>query len=178
MGAVVIDADRVGHEAYLPDSKTWRDVVDAFGEEILKPNGEIDRKKLGGMVFGDQKALQRLNSIMHPRMYHILERRISELRQKDIEGVVLDAAVLIEAGWTPLVDEVWVTTSSVESVVKRLRDRSGLSEDVTMARVRAQISQEERVRYADVIIENDGDLASLRERVESLWRNRVLEKQD
>ena len=75
LGAVVIDADRVGHEAYMPNSLVWREVVEAFGEDILRPGGEIDRKRLGAIVFGDSAEMAKLNSIMHPRMAEMIHQR-------------------------------------------------------------------------------------------------------
>ncbi len=174
LGAVVVDADKVGHQVYLPHSEAWREVMDAFGRTILQPNGEIDRKKLGDIVFNDPKALEKLNAITHPRMYGMLERRIKALQKEGVREVVLEAAVLIEANWVPLVDEVWVTTGPEDEVVRRIHGRSGLSRDTIRSRIRSQLSEEERVRHADVVIENDGDLAALREKVESLWNSRIM----
>ena len=176
LGAFVIDADEVGHEAYLPETETWREVVDAFGEDILKPNKEIDRRRLGAAVFSSPEALQRLNSIVHPRMRRLLEQRIDEQRRRGSSVVVVEAAVLMEAGWTPLVDQVWVVTSETKTVVERLMKGRGLSEEAVMSRIRAQMPPEERKELADVVIQNDDDLASLRESVESQWKNRVLQK--
>lgn len=176
LGAAVIDADQVGHEAYSKGSKAWNDLVAAFGRGVLKPDGEIDRKKLGDVVFSDPKALKKLNSIVHPAMYRIFQRRLKDLDRERAEVVVLEAAVLIEAGWTSLVNEVWVITSSEEKAVERVRSRSGLSEELIRARIRAQLPQEERVRHADTVIDNNGDLPSLKEKVESLWRKRIMER--
>ena len=176
LGAFVIDADEVGHEAYLPETETWREVVDAFGEDILKPNKEIDRRRLGAAVFSSPEALQRLNSIVHPRMRRLLEQRIDEQRRRGSSVVVVEAAVLMEAGWTPLIDQVWVVTSETKTVVERLMKGRGLSEEAVMSRIRAQMPPEERKELADVVIQNDDDLASLRESVESQWKNRVLQK--
>jgi dephospho-CoA kinase len=109
LGASVLDADTVGHQCYQPGTETWKDVVDAFGEEIVSPDGSIDRKKLGAIVFGDPEALNRLNRIMHPRMYDMMAAQIEEYRQGGVEVVVLEAAILFEGGWAPLADEIWVT---------------------------------------------------------------------
>jgi len=177
-GAVIIDADKVGHEAYLPHTEAWEEVVKAFGRDILQPSGEIDRKKLGAIVFNDPKALEKLNSIMHPRMYRMMEKRIQELREQGVEDVVVEAALLIEAHWTPLVDEVWVVTSPEEVVIQRIQSRNNLPEEAIRSRIRSQMPQEERVRHADVVIENDGDLGQLREKVQALWRSRVKERRN
>ena len=169
-GAVVLDADKVGHEAYQPNTETWREVVSAFGKQIVTSDGEIDRKKLGGIVFSNPELLTRLNQIMHPRMFDMMKERIEEYRQQGAKVLVLEAAILIEAGWIPLVDEVWVTVASVSEVVNRAIERTGLPEEQIRARIRSQLSNEERTRQADVVISNDGSLDELKIKVEGLWQ--------
>ncbi len=169
-GAVIIDADKIGHEAYQPQTMVWQEVVDAFGNDILKGNGEIDRKKLAEIVFNDPEALARLNSIMHPRMHSMIREDIERLRREGVDLVVLEAAVLIEANWTDLVEEVWVTVAPEETAVKRLQNRGGLSEEQARARIRSQLPAEERAKHADVIIDTDCELAEVRAKVEELWR--------
>ena len=177
LGASIIDADKVGHEAYLPRTETWQEVVKTFGREILQSNEEIDRKKLGAIVFSDPKALEKLNEIVHPRIYKMIEERIKGLKERGEEEVVVEAALLIEANWAPLVDEIWVTTSPQDEVVRRTRDRSGLSEDTIRSRIRSQLPQEQRVKHADVVIENNEDLETLRVKVKSLWNSRIKGRQ-
>ncbi len=170
LGAVVLDADKVGHEVFKPDTDAWREVVAVFGRQILAPGGEIDRKKLGELVFGKPESLSRLNQIMHPRMYDIVKARFEEYRQQGVGVVVLEAPLLVEAGWTSLVDEVWVVVASEPSVLGRLKGRVGLSREEALARIRSQLSNEERVKHADVVINSDGDLDGLRARVSELWQ--------
>ena len=170
MGAVVLDADKVGHQAYQPGTETWKELVAAFGEDIVAPDSTIDRRKLGAIVFADPEALARLNRIMHPRMFDMMKARIEEYRGQGTEVVVLEAAILLEANWTPLVDEVWVTVASESTVVQRTRERTGLPEEQIKARIRSQLSNEERSQQAKVVITNDGDLAELRVKVEELWQ--------
>ena len=176
LGAVIIDADKVGHEAYRPQTKVWREVVEAFGRGILNQHGEIDRKKLGEIVFHDPQALARLNEIMHPEMHWMMKEEIDRLRNEGVDVVVLEAAVLIEADWTDLVDEVWVTVAPEETVVRRLQDRGGLSEEQARARIRSQISSAERIKHADVIIDTNCDLAEVRAKVEELWHRLQAQK--
>lgn len=175
LGALVISADVVGHEAYQPGTEGWRVVVEAFGEQILTPAGDIDRKKLGEIVFQDGAARATLNSIMHPRMYEMVSARIEDRRQQGAKVVVLESPLLVEAGWLPLVDEVWVTIASEANIVQRLKNRSGLSEAETMARIRSQLSSEERLKYADVVINTDVTLEEMKERVAELWRRLALD---
>jgi len=168
-GAAIIDADKIGHKAYQPQTTVWREVVDAFGDGILKESGEIDRKKLAEIVFSDPKALARLNGIMHPNMHSMIGEEIERLRVEGIDLVVLEAAVLIEANWTDLVDKVWVTAAPEETAVKRLKDRGGLTEEQARARIRSQLSAKERAEHADVIIDTDCELSEVRAKVEKLW---------
>jgi dephospho-CoA kinase len=168
-GAVVIDADKIGHASYMPQTETWHELVHAFGERILMPNGDIDRQKLGDIVFADPQALAQLNTIVHPRMYEMMQEEIQQLRGEGIAVVVLEAAVLIEANWTDLVDEIWVTTAREETVMRRLQDRGGLSQEQALARIRSQLPGEERAKHADVVIDTNCQLSELKARVDDLW---------
>jgi dephospho-CoA kinase len=169
LGAVIIDADKVGHEAFKPDTALWREVVAAFGMEILKPDREIDRQKLGEVVFASPERLSQLNRIMHPRMYAIVEAQLDEYRRQGVKVVGLEAPLLLEAGWTPLVDEVWVTVASEPTILKRLQEKVGLSEQQALARIRSQLSVEERVKQADVVVDTDCNLDELKVKVKELW---------
>ncbi len=170
LGAVIVDADRVGHEAFKPDTDVWREVVAAFGRQILTPNGDIDREKLGEMVFANPESLLRLNQITHPRIYEMVKARLEEYRRQGVSVVVLEAPLLIEAGWSSLVDEVWVTVAPESTVLRRLKERAGLSEQQSLARIHAQLPSEERVKHADVVIDNDCSLNELRVKVKRLWQ--------
>ena len=170
LGAVIIDADRVGHEALKPDTEIWREVVAAFGRGILNPGGDIDRKKLGEIVFGDSECLSRLNQIMHPRMHDMVEAELEEYRRQGVAVVVLEAPLLIEADWTSLVDEVWVTVAAESTVLRRLKEKFGLSERESLARIHCQLPSEEKMKHADVVIDTDCSLDELRARVGELWR--------
>lgn len=169
-GAVIIDADKVGHEAYKPHTRVWQELVDIFGRRILKQDGEIDRKRLAEIVFNDPQALARLNEIVHPQMHSMMREEIERLGKEGVRVVVLEAAVLIEANWTDLVDEVWVAVAPEATAIQRLRNRTGLTEDQARARIRSQLSSEERAKHADVIINTDCELAEVEAEVEELWQ--------
>jgi len=175
LGAVVIDADKVGHEAFKPGTELWREVVAAVGTEVLKSNGEIDRNKLGQIVFGNPKLLSRLNQIMHPGMYDMVKAQIEEYQRHGVNVVVLEAPLLLEAGWTSLVDEVWVTVASESTVLRRLKEKEGLSQQQSLARIRSQLPSEERVKHADVVIDTDCSLDELKAKVKELWRKLALD---
>lgn len=178
LGAVIIDADRVGHEAFKPDTELWREVVAAFGEHILKPSGEIDRKKLGEIVFGNPDLLSQLNEIMHPRIKDMVEAKIEDYRQQEVAVVVLEATLLIEGvgDWTSLVDEIWVTFASEATVLKRLKERSRLSEPDSLVRMRSQMPPEEKIRHADVVINTECSLDEVKAKVKELWKKLQTEK--
>ncbi len=172
LGAAIIDADKLGHELLQPDTETYGEIVAAFGKSILKPNGEIDRNKLGKLVFADTAALNKLNQIIHPRICEIVKQKIEEYRQAGIRVVVLEAALLIEAdGLKHLVDQVWVTTVPEATILRRLKSERGLKEEQVLARLQAQMSSEEKAKQADVVINTDCSLDELRKRVTELWHN-------
>ena len=173
LGAAIISADQVGHEAYTPNSDSWHEVVEAFGRDILQSGGEIDRKKLGALVFSDPELLAKLNAIMHPRMAGMVADRIERFRAGGAPVVVVEAALLFEAGWETLVDEVWAVDSPLETVVERLRSRSGLDEAEVRRRIDSQMDIQERLNRSDVVVDNSGDLAALAQVVNSLWKTRV-----
>ena len=170
LGAVILDADAVGHEALKSNSKVQEQVMAAFGRDIIAASGEIDRKKLGEVVFNSPEARAELNRIMHPPMCNTVKTRFKEYRRQGVAVVALEAPLLVEAGWTPLVDEVWVTAAPEATVIRRLRERTGLSEAESQARIQAQLSSAERIKYADVIIDTDCRLDELRLKVKELWQ--------
>ena len=173
IGAYIIDADRLGHSAYLPHSEIWEEVVKEFGDGVLLPDEEIDRKKLGSIVFNDPVQLAKLNEIMHPRMGKMVANLIEG---SDAEVVVVEAALLLEAGWDALVDEVWCTGASEDIVIDRLKARNGLDKEEAQKRIKAQMSVDERKSRSQVMIENNGDLAQLTTVIEQIWENRVITK--
>ena len=173
LGVAIVNADLLGHQIYVPQSDGWREVVEAFGEEVLAPNGEIDRTKLGSIVFGDPEALKKLNAITHPKIYALADESLKKLSEQGSEVAVLEAALLIEAKWTPLVNEVWVTTAPEHDVVKRIQERNGFTEEAIRSRIASQMTQEERITHADVVIENEGDLTELKTKIQKLWNDRV-----
>lgn len=168
-GATLINADKVGHEALKKGTKVHADIVAAWGPGLLTPEGEIDRKKLGSIVFGNPQALARLNSIIHPQMAQMMAQEIDRLRQQGVEMVVLEAAILIEANWQGLVDEVWMTTAPEEAVIQRLAGRDGFAAEQVRARIRSQMPTEERAKHATIIINTDCDIPATKAEVRKLW---------
>ncbi len=174
LGAAVIDADKVGHAVYEPGTEGFQGVVDAFGRDVVGADGAIDRRKLGARVFSEAGQLERLNAIVHPLIRSEIERRIAiEREQGRADLVVVEAAILLEAGWRALVDEVWVVSSAPETGRERLATSRGLTAEEVDARVAKQMPDAERRAAADAVIENDADRAALRARLRELLATRI-----
>ena len=171
LGARHIDADKVAHEVFNPGTKGNAEIVQAFGKDVLAESGEIDRKKLGAIVFNNTKALETLNNIVHPRAYELVTGRLEEYRREGVEVVVLEVILLVEAGWDHLADEIWVTVISEDVVVERLQRERGLSREEVLARIHSQTTNEERMKYADVVVKNDGSYQELVAQVKKYWSN-------
>ena len=168
-GASVLSADIIGHEVYNPGRPAWQEIVNEFGNEVVAEDGMIDRKKLGAIVFSDPKHLAALNSIVHPRMKGMMRERLAALAQNGVQITVLEAALLFEAKWDDLADEVWVTAVAPEIAARRTSERSGLPEDQVLERIKSQISNEERTRNAHVVIDTEGDLEGTKQQALDAW---------
>jgi dephospho-CoA kinase len=184
LGATVIDVDKVWHGALKPDTEVWQKIVVAFGTGILTSNREIDRKKLGKIVFGNPETLARLNNIMHPWMYKTVKAQLGEYRRWGVGVVVLELPLLVEVplslrtgepSLSDELDEVWVTVAPESVVLRRLKAKSRLSKPEALARIRSQLSSGERAKRADVIIDTDCSLDELRVKVRELWRRLALD---
>ena len=174
LGAHIIDADLVGHDIYRPASEGFRQVVGSFGSSIVAADGTIDRKRLGAIVFADPAQLQRLNAVVHPLMREEMCRRIDALRAAGWQApIVIEAAVLIEANWVSLVNEVWLIVASRDAVLGRVAAQRGLDRAAIEARIRSQLSDEGRRRYATVVVDNSGSIGELRVQLERIWAERL-----
>lgn len=173
LGATVIDADRVGHQVYAPGTEGFRQVVAAFGSAVVGADGAVDRKQLGAIVFADPQALARLNAIVHPLIRDEVGRQVAAARAAGAAPIVVEAALLIEAKWDALVDEVWLVVARPEVIEERLVAQRGMDPAAVAARIRAQLSDAERRAHADVVIDNSGTREALRATVEQLWRERL-----
>ena len=172
LGAAVIDADKVGHQIYLPDLPAWREIVDTFGPEVLNADRTIDRQALGKLVFADPEALRTLNRIVHPKMFDRIGELIAEMRARGwMKAIVVEAAVLIEANWMALVDQVWVVVASEAVVVDRLAKQRHLSPEQVRTRIAAQLANDDRLKHAHVVIRNDGSLEEVRYAVQQAWNH-------
>lgn len=173
LGAVVIDADAEGHRAYARGSIGWRRLVEIFSSGILNDDQEIDRARLGELVFANPQALAWLNAAIHPLIRQQVARAIEQHRQDGEHAVVIDAALLYQAKWNDLADEVWAVSAQPATVLERLRER-GMTPEDARRRSESQGSAELALSKADEIIQNDGTPDDLRARVQELWETRIL----
>ncbi len=160
----------MGHEDYLPGQPAWQEVVDAFGRQVVAEDGTIDRKELGAIVFSDPERLRRLNAITHLRMKEMMRAKLEAERARGAGVAVLEAALLFDAGWDDLTDEVWVTVAPPKVAAARTAERSGISMEEARDRINAQMSNEERIARSQVIIDTDCPLERTREQVDEEWR--------
>jgi len=169
LGASIVDADELAHESYQPHSQAWQELINTFGEDIVKADEEIDRQKLGQIVFSQPDALAKLNQIVHPRAYRMAQEKIEDYRRQGAKAIVVEATLLIEAGWTDLVDKVWLVVTPEDVAIQRLTQHKGITKAQILARLRAQMPAEEKMKYADEVIYNDGSLNQLEAKVTELW---------
>jgi len=172
LGAHVIDADALVRELQRRGTPVYDSIVTEFGVGVLRADGEIDRAKLGALVFSDPEALRRLEAIVHPTVGAEIETQISNLKSQKTEArivIVVEAIKLIEAGLHEQCNSLWVVTSRPEVQLERLKRTRSLSEADAKMRIEAQPPQSDKAALADVLIENNGTFAALRSQVKHYW---------
>lgn len=169
LGANIIDADELGREIARPGQETWQDIVNAFGTEILRGDKTIDREKLRKIVFKDEKARKRLESITHPRIRTLAQQRIRKLAAEGAEVVIYEAPLLFENQVHLWLRPVILVACDLATQKQRLRERDGLNEEEIQQHLKAQMTVEEKRQLADFIIENTGDLETLKRQVKEVW---------
>jgi dephospho-CoA kinase len=156
-GYSVIDADKLGHKVLEQGNPGYNKVVKCFGNEILNPDGSVNRTALGRIVFVDEEKLKQLNEISHPIIAEMIQKEFEESVSDSNGGIVfLEAALLIEANWYKVCGHIWVVSLDPSVALHRLQERDNLSEIEAKLRVGAQLDQEERLAYADVVLQNEG----------------------
>jgi dephospho-CoA kinase len=166
--AYIINADEIGHKILAPQSKAWHGAVKIFGSKILSRGGVVNRKKLGKIVFGDAKALKKLNAITHPEIKKSINDEIKKAKNKKI--IVINAAIIKEMMLIPIVDKVISVIAKDPIRLNRLK-RKGLSINEAKARMRMQAGNSAYRKMADIIIENNGTKAELKKVIQKLWAN-------
>ena len=161
----VFDADEVSRNAVAKGSKGLALVAEAFGAEYLTSDGEMDRAKISQLVFSDKEALKTLEGILHKIVWDEAEAFLAEAREQKAKLAVLDVPLLIETKWHERVDFVWLVAVSKEQQIKRAMIRSGMTEEEVKARIAAQMSLEDKKKFADVVLDNSGALEETLEQV-------------
>jgi len=170
LGAAAVDADAIAREVVAPGSEALEEIRRHFGDEILLPNGDLDRKKVAAIVFASAEKREVLNGIIHSRVIQEMDRRIEGIRQADPKRVVvLNVPLLFEAGLLHKVDKAVVVTISSQERIRRIGLRDGLTESEVTQRVQAQWTQEEKVARASALIDNSGSLDTTRSQARRLY---------
>ena len=165
-GLHIIDADKAAHKILFED-ETKKSLAECFGNDIIGSDGEIDRKNLAEKAFSSEEATEKLNSITHPAIISLIREDIKE-NEKKYPAVVIDAPLLIEAGLHKICDAVWLVCANIETRYARIMKRDNLTRAQARARVAKQIPQWKKKRFADALIDNDGTVAALESRIDTL----------
>lgn len=175
LGAYIIDMDKVAKEVQERNCcSVLEKIRETFSSEVFNPDGTLNRKALGNKVFRDKNLLLKLNEIMVPVLTDILIEEIKKAKQLNVKAVIVDAAILFEANWDKLVDEVWVVFVPKELQKNRLMEREHITEQEALARIESQMPIEEKMKKADVVIDNSKDKETLERKVIELWKERVI----
>lgn len=164
-GIPVIDADQLARDAVVPGSAALDRIVAAYGAGVLHADGSLDRGALAGKIFSNAAARKTLESILHPAIKELAEKRLDVLRQEAVPAVFYMAPLLIEAGATDRVDEIWVVSVDRETQLLRLQQRDALSLDEAEKRLAAQMPMAEKAAYGRIVIDNCGSMDELHRRV-------------
>ncbi|XP_070584978.1 bifunctional coenzyme A synthase-like [Erythrolamprus reginae] len=169
LGAFHLEMDTLGHNIYTPGGPVYKQVIKAFGPDILKEDGTINRQLLGAKVFGNQERMKQLNNIMWPVMAQMAKEKLEEAGKQGNAVCVLDAAVLLEAGWSVMVHEVWTIIITEREAIKRIMERDGVDSEVAILRVKSQISNMQRVNQSHVVLCTMWEPEIIHKMVEKAW---------
>lgn len=170
-GAIIVDADKIVRQVQAPQQAAWLDIVKEFGEEILLPNGELDRAKLGSIVFNNEEKRKRLNEIVHPRVREERDHLTQSALASNPDAIVIwDIPLLIETGIYKEVEKTIVVYVDPETQLRRLLERDELTEEAARSRIAAQMSIEDKKSYADYVIDNQGTIEETAAQVEAIWQ--------
>lgn len=169
LGARVIDADLLAHDSIMRGKPAYRKVVALFGPSILGRDREIDRRKLGKIVFEDKKALKRLDGAVHPEVIKAIKKNMAKAAARG-DVVVIDAPLLIEAGLAGEADKLVVVTCPKREQIRRCKLKFGLNKEEVLQRMRSQIPLNKKIKMADHVIDNSGPKAATKLKAEKIWR--------
>ena len=169
-------SDEIAREIMAPDKPAWTKIVSRFGHDLLEPDRSINRKKLGGLIFGDREARHFIDSLVHPLVMKQKRETIARLeREGRVKIYVSEAALTIEAGFAEFFDEVVVVYCPEEVHIRRLMDRDGISREEACGRIRTQMPAEEKLEYADYVVDTSGSMEETIEQAEELYEELLLD---
>jgi len=169
IGLPIIDADLIAREIVRPNEAGYREIVDHFGQGLLNPDQTINRRKLAKIIFSDPEERERLNSILHPRIVKEIKIRIEDFKERGERMLIIDAALLIEAGELSLVDKLIVVTVSPKIQVRRLAQRDHLTEKEAREHIATQMPLSEKMKLADYVVNNSGPVRKTIKRVKEIY---------
>jgi dephospho-CoA kinase len=171
LGARIIDADYIARLVVEPGEPAWKEIVEKFGPEILNPDDTINRKELGDIVFKDKEKREELNNITHPRIIERIKLILEEYRKEKVEVVIIEAALIVEkGGMKPIISGLILITADEEAEITRLIKRDGVSRKQAITRIKSQMPLSEKIKYANYIIDNSGNLKDTRNQVREVWK--------
>lgn len=173
-GFAIIDADVAARKVVEPDQSAYQEIVQVFGEAILLPNQMLDRAKLGAIIFSDETKRQKLNSIVHPAVRKQMEIWKNEALAAGSQTVIYDIPLLFESRLTNLVEKTIVVFVEEQVQLERLMERNGLSESEALARITSQMPLSEKVKMADAVIDNNGEMDETRSQIVQLIKKWAL----
>ena len=174
-GAHILDADIICRKLVETGQPALKEISERFGETIVNEFGKLDRKKLAQVIFADSKKKKVLENILHPRVFEVEKQEYKNICQKNPKAlVIIDAALLIEAGNYMTMDKVIVVNADMKDQIKRVMDRTGWAQDEVVARINNQMPIKEKIKYADFVLDNFADENSLRKKVKELYKKLSL----
>lgn len=175
LGAKIIDADQIARDVVKPGKPALHEIKETFGHEYLQDDGELDRKKLGALVFSDYEKLKKLNQITHPRILEEIKTQVERYKADNrYKCIVVDCALLFEMDMEPLVEETWLVSLERAKQLERLMHRDFLSPEDAEKRIAAQMPLSDKEERADRIIDNSREVTETHEQVLDLWQRVVL----
>jgi dephospho-CoA kinase len=177
LGGVLIDFDKLAHEVQKPNMPAWRDIVACFGKEVLRPDGTIDRVRLGAVVFNDPEKLEKLNSIVHPRVFEQWHLQLESIRAQNPRAIVFaDVPLLFECAMQNLFDLTILVVIEPDEQIERLMTRSSLTNREAQIRLASQMPIHDKIPLADIVIDNRNTVEETQKQVKEVWQN-LLEKE-
>lgn len=176
-GAPIVDADQIVHQLQAPGSALLCEIAQAFGQELIRQDGSLDRPRLGSIIFADPAKRQQLEGIVHPPVRAEIWAQVERHRQNGAPAVILDIPLLIEGGWQERLDRLWLVWVDAETQLDRLMARDSLDRERALARINAQMALDQKRPFADLVIDNTGSLQATEAQVDRAWRSLLASAQ-